>query len=98
MELAKKLQEIGARIDKSARTHNILADSTRLKILYLLSRQKELCPSDISGALKISISAVSHQLKLLNNFDLVARLKMGRMVCYTITKKGRKILSLTNNK
>ena len=91
-ELAKKLQGTAKSMEKSAQTHNILADPTRLKILYLLSRRKELCPSDISGVLGISISAVSHQLRLLSNFELVSRLKTGKMVCYRINPKGRKVL------
>lgn len=82
----KKISSAVSAFQKKAETYSILAYPTRLKILYLLSRNKELCPSDISGVLNISISAVSHQLKLLHNFGFVERVKKGKMVCYKITK------------
>lgn len=92
-----RIRKVASVFQKKAGALSVLADPTRLKILYLLVHRKELCPSDLSAVLKISISAVSHQLKLLNHFELVSRLKTGKMVCYRISQKGRKILSLTNN-
>ena len=42
----------------------VFADSTRIKILYVLL-QSEMCVCDIGHALNISQSAVSHQLRVL---------------------------------
>lgn len=89
----KKIRSFVLVSQEKAKTYSILADLTRLKILYLLARHKELCPSDIANVLNISISAVSHQLKLLSTFDLVVRIKTGKMVCYKIKEKGRKLIN-----
>jgi hypothetical protein len=42
----------------------VLGDPTRVRILDVLSRA-EVCVQDLAGALKLSESAVSHQLRLL---------------------------------
>lgn len=60
-----------------------LGDKTRVKILYALSK-KELCVCDISGVLGMSISAISHQLRVLRNMKLVKYRKKGREVYYSL--------------
>lgn len=60
-----------------------IADSTRLKILWTLSR-KELCVCDISFLMQMSQSAISHQLKVLKDSDLVRSRKSGKIVYYSL--------------
>ena len=48
----------------------VFGDSTRIKILYALHDQ-ELCVQDIAGAVDLSQSAVSHQLRVLKDSKLV---------------------------
>ena len=67
-------------------TFGILSDSTRIKILFALSK-KELCVCDISNLLNISISAISHQLRILRNVRLVKYRKEGKMVFYSLDDK-----------
>lgn len=62
---------------------NTLSDVTRTKILLALSKG-ELCVCDIAHVLGISISAVSHQLRLLRNLKLVKYRNEGRMAFYTL--------------
>ena len=62
----------------------ILGDSTRIKILFALS-QKELCVCDLSVLLKMTQSAISHQLRLLRNFNLVKFRKKGKIVYYSLS-------------
>ncbi|RJQ13713.1 MAG: transcriptional regulator [Nitrospiraceae bacterium] len=64
-------------------TFSVLADPTRTKIIYALSKE-ELCVCDISGVLGISISAVSHQLRVLRNMRLVKFRKEAKMVFYSL--------------
>lgn len=60
-----------------------LADGSRLKIVIALSRS-ELCVCEISEALGMSASAVSHQLRVLRNLSLVKMRKEGRVVYYSL--------------
>ncbi len=64
--------------------HGALADPSRLKILLALSRG-ELCVCDVSHVLGLSISATSHQLRLLRNLNLVSFRNDGKMAYYSLT-------------
>ncbi|UCH89423.1 MAG: winged helix-turn-helix transcriptional regulator [Thermoplasmata archaeon] len=64
-------------------TFKTLGDNTRVKILYALSKD-ELCVCDISAVLDMSLSAVSHQLRILRNMKLVKHRKEGKIVYYAL--------------
>src|SRR3989304_6267384 len=66
-----------------AETFKALGDSTRIKILYVLSKT-ELCVCDLSTLLNISSSAISHQLRFLRSLRLVKPRKNGRIVYYSL--------------
>ncbi|MCC7563971.1 MAG: metalloregulator ArsR/SmtB family transcription factor [Methanobacterium sp.] len=62
----------------------VLSDPTRVKILYALT-QKEICVCDLAAVLEITDSAVSHQLRLLRDKDLVKFRKEGKMAYYSLS-------------
>ncbi|NYB53117.1 MAG: winged helix-turn-helix transcriptional regulator [Methanobacteriaceae archaeon] len=62
----------------------VLSDPTRVKILYALL-QKEICVCDLAAVLGMTDSAVSHQLRLLRNKNLVKYRKEGKMAYYSIS-------------
>lgn len=64
----------------------VFADSTRIKILYVLL-QSEMCVCDIGQILGISQSAVSHQLRLLKQMRLVKYRKEGKSIFYSLSDK-----------
>ncbi|ETJ99140.1 transcriptional regulator, ArsR family [Eubacterium nodatum ATCC 33099] len=64
----------------------VFSDSTRLKILCALL-QEEMCVCDISVLLGMSKSAVSHQLRVLKQTNLVKNRRSGKEVYYSIADK-----------
>lgn len=60
-----------------------LGDQTRLKILYALSKE-ELCVCDLSSLLGMTISAISHQLRILRNLRLVKSKRQGKIIYYSL--------------
>jgi len=62
---------------------SVLADPARTKIIYALSKE-ELCVCDIANILGNSISAVSHQLRILRNMRLVKFRKEAKRVYYSL--------------
>ncbi|MEP0746137.1 metalloregulator ArsR/SmtB family transcription factor [Trichocoleus sp. DQ-A2] len=62
---------------------SLLGDANRLRILSVLAL-KELCVCDLAGALAMSESAVSHQLRALRALRLVSYRKRGRKVFYSL--------------
>ena len=61
----------------------ILGDSTRMRILFALDGAP-LCVCDLADLLGMTKSAVSHQLKILRQSDLVTYRKSGKNVYYTL--------------
>ena len=47
--------------------HRLLSGGTRYKLIKLLNELDELCVCDMAEILNTTVSAVSHQLKLLRN-------------------------------
>lgn len=66
-----------------AELFKVFGDSTRIKILSALSGG-ELCVCDISTAVGMTNSAVSHQLKILKNAELVKFRREGKTVFYSL--------------
>lgn len=62
----------------------IFADTTRIKILYVLSKH-EMCVCDISQLLKTSQSAISHQLRTLKQMKLVKNRRDGKTMFYSLS-------------
>ena len=61
----------------------IFADSTRIKILYLLF-ESEMCVCDIAQLLGMTQSAISHQLRALKQAKLVKNRREGKTVFYSL--------------
>ncbi len=61
----------------------IFGDSTRIQLLELLL-ECELCVGDIAEKLNMTQSAVSHQLRVLRQNDLVKYRKEGKTVFYSL--------------
>jgi ArsR family transcriptional regulator, arsenate/arsenite/antimonite-responsive transcriptional repressor len=60
-----------------AQLFKALAEETRLKILFLLMEEKELCVSDIAGVLLIEQSASSRHLQYLYHAGLITKRREG---------------------
>ncbi len=60
-----------------------LGDPTRLRIVQALALE-ELCVCDLTALIDVSISAISHQLRLLRNLHLVKFRKAGKMAYYSL--------------
>ena len=61
----------------------VLGDSTRINILFAIDGEP-MCVCDIARLLSMTKSAVSHQLKVLRQADLVTYRKSGKNVYYSL--------------
>ena len=61
----------------------IFGDSTRMSILFAIDGEP-MCVCDIAALLGMTKSAVSHQLKILRQSDLITYRKTGKNVFYTL--------------
>lgn len=61
----------------------VFGDVTRLKILYVLLCS-EMCVYDIAALVGMSQSAISHQLRVLKQMDLVKNRRDGKTIFYSL--------------
>lgn len=66
-----------------AELFKVFGDSTRMRIIAALMQEK-MCVCDISSLLNMTQSAISHQLRILKNTNLVKATKVGKVVYYSL--------------
>jgi ArsR family transcriptional regulator len=70
-------------LEQLTELHKAMGDYTRMKILWYLMKQ-EYCVSDLAKKIKVTESAISHQLHELRIARLVRSRKDGKKVFYSI--------------
>lgn len=70
----------------------LAANDVRLKILYLLEEENELCPCDISDILGMSIPAVSQHLRKLKDGNIIEARRAAQTIFYSLKDENLKIL------
>lgn len=78
----ERIENIG-QVLGMADTFKLLGEPTRLKIILALENS-ELCVCDLAATIDLTVSAVSHQLRLLRNARLVKYRKAGKLVYYSV--------------
>jgi len=74
---------------------NILAlagNEVRLKILFLLEKEKELCPCDLSDILGMSTPAISQHLRKMKDGRIIKTRKIAQMIFYSIEPRELELL------
>ena len=81
--LPEQLSPNAELLDDLAELYKIFGDSTRIKILYTLFTE-ERGVGDIARLLGMTMSAISHQLRILKQARLVKPRLEGKMVYYAL--------------
>ena len=76
-----------AQVERLSRTFRALGDPTRSKMVFALSLG-ELCVSELADALGASLSATSHQLRILRDLDIVRVRRDGRSQRYALNEQA----------
>lgn len=74
---------------------NILAlagNEVRLKILFLLEEEGELCPCDLADILSMSIPAISQHLRKMKDGRIIKARKVAQTIFYSIEPKHLELL------
>ena len=66
-----------------AELFKVFGDSTRIRILFVLS-SAEVCVCDLARVLNMTQSAISHQLRILNQNKLVKSRREGKSIFYSL--------------
>ena len=66
-----------------AELFKVFGDSTRMRILFVLF-ESEVCVCDLSRVLNMTVSAISHQLKILKQSKLIKSRREGKSIFYSL--------------
>ena len=72
----------------------LAGNEVRLKILFLLEEENELCPCDLSDILGMSIPAVSQHLRKLKDGSLIEGRREGQTIFYSLVSGNDTLLRL----
>ena len=70
----------------------LAGNNVRLRILFLLYEEKQLCVCDISDILDMTISAISQHLRKLKDRKLIETKREAQTIFYSLTKEYEKML------
>ena len=81
----RKSLEFSPELEEAAELFTLASNSTRLKILFLLDRLKELCVCDLAEMLDVSVSAVSQHLAKLRAYGLATTRREAQTIYYRLS-------------
>ncbi len=100
----KKIDDCRERLSVEAipihQLSNVLAlagNEVRLKIMFLLSEEPELCPCDLADILGMSVPAVSQHLRKMKDGNIVAARREGQTLFYSLTSHHIDLLNVIFN-
>ncbi|MEX1240337.1 MAG: metalloregulator ArsR/SmtB family transcription factor [Cyclobacteriaceae bacterium] len=70
----------------------LAGNEARLKILFLLEQENELCPCDLSDILEMSIPAVSQHLRKLKDKNVIQGRREGQTIFYSLKREQLTLL------
>lgn len=79
--------------DYLSNTLSLAGNNVRLKILFLLNQEKQLCVCDLSDILNMKVSAISQHLRKLKDRNLITTERDAQTIFYSITKEYENLLA-----
>ena len=87
-----RVAELNGSFDYLSNGLELAGNNVRLKILFLLYEEKQLCVCDLSDVLGMTISAVSQHLRKLKDANLIQFRKEGQTIFYTLKSNHTDII------
>ena len=71
----------------------LAGSEVRLKVLFLLSKENELCPCDIADILEMSVPAVSQHIRKMKDAGIILSRREGQTLYYSLVKSEDNVLN-----
>lgn len=88
----EKLQSSSKRLAELSNILSLAGNEVRLKILFLLEEEGELCPCDLSDILGMSIPAVSQHLRKMKDGNVIEARRSGQTIFYSLKHEQKMLL------
>jgi ArsR family transcriptional regulator, lead/cadmium/zinc/bismuth-responsive transcriptional repressor len=79
-------------LESASAAAQALSDPTRMRLAVALSLAKEACVCDLAWITGRAQNLVSHHMRSLKTAGLVTSQREGKMVIYSLTPSGRKLI------
>lgn len=86
------INRLDEKLSEATKVFNLSGNAARLKILFLLHKEDEMCPCDLSDVLDMSVGGVSQHLRKLKDGGLVQDKKVGQTIFYSIKSENLLII------
>lgn len=87
-----RVLELNGSFDYLSNGLELAGNNVRLRILFLIYEEKQLCVCDISDILDMSISAISQHLRKLKDRKLIETKRKAQTIFYSLTTEYEKML------
>lgn len=88
----EEITEINYSISQFSKVLNLAGNEVRLKILYLLHKEGEMCPCDLSDVLNMTVPAISQHLRKMKDGGIVIDKKVGQTIFYSVIEENARIV------
>lgn len=100
-QIVRCRETLGVYSDEISEISKVLVlagNETRLKILFLLNKEGELCPCDLGDILKMSVPGISQHLRKMKDIGMVIIRRDKQTLYYSIAPQSSTILeNIFNN-
>lgn len=84
---------IEGNLEQMAALLSLAGNAVRLKILFLLKQEEQMCPCDLSDVLEMKVQAISQHLRKMKDKDLIKSKKVGQTIFYSINANYSNLLA-----
>lgn len=91
------LDTMEGNFEKMSKLLSIAGNQVRLKILFLLNMEQELCPCDIADILEMSVPAISQHIRKIKDAGIITSRREGQTLYYSLNEDETDILNTMFN-
>ncbi len=91
-ECQKKLQKAELSFSRLSQVLSLASNDVRMKILYLLEEENDLCVCDLADILQMTIPAVSQHLRKLKDGNVLKTRRSGQTIYYSLKEEHLEII------
>ncbi|MBK5208898.1 MAG: winged helix-turn-helix transcriptional regulator [Flavobacteriaceae bacterium] len=91
-ECRKKLHSNAKSFNQLSSLLALAGNEVRLKIMFLLEEENELCPCDLADILGMSIPAISQHLRKMKDGGVIIARRSGQTIFYSIIPEQLNLL------
>ena len=87
------LDNMEGSFQKMTKLLSIAGSDVRLRILYLLNLENELCPCDLADILKMSVPAISQHIRKIKDAGIINSRRDGQTLYYSLNRDETEIFN-----